>query len=62
MKTKIFADFQICISLPLRRWEEGRSTYEKRVHFVTKLHFLRTLLQIKQPPIKGIFPFLYKKW
>ena len=57
MKTKkILADFQICISVPLRRMGR-RASY----NFVTKLHFLRILLQIKQPPIQGIFPFLYKK-
>ena len=33
----------------------------KRVNFVAKLHFLRILPQIKETPIQGIFPFLYKE-
>ena len=55
MKTKILSDFQICISVPLRRM--GR---RENYNFVTKLHILRILFQIKQTPIQGIFPFLYK--
>ena len=31
------------------------------VNFLTNSHFLRILLQIKQPPIQGIFSFLCKE-
>ena len=48
--------FQICISAPLRKMRR-RESY----NFVTKLHFLRILLQIKKPPIQGILPFLCEK-
>ena len=53
-KPKIFSDFQICISVPLRRMGR-RASY----NFVTKIHFLRVLLQIKKPPLFRPFFHFY---